>query len=236
MENPYEYAAMYTGSDGSIHPGGLRLTDRAVRLADLRKDMAVADIGCGTGSTAAYLAARYHINVIGVDPSAALIERGQAMHPTVHFLKSDCAQLPFDDESMDACIAECSLSVMENLEDSLRQIFRVLKAGGMLIVSDIYAKETSRDTNKNSLIATEKKLQTAMETCGFSVVLSEDHTPALKTFVLELAERCGSMEQTAQLFHNSNCGISHVPLSKMGYKLMVCKKNEFGRECTDAKY
>ena len=58
-----------------FHPGGKELTNKTIAAMNLPAGSAIADLGCGTGTTAIMLARYYDFRVSAVDISAANIER-----------------------------------------------------------------------------------------------------------------------------------------------------------------
>jgi len=122
-------------------PAG-RMVDRIERDAvysylEPRTGMKVLDIGCGTGLYALDLAAR-GVDVTGVDISRPMLERARAKAQDagldVRFLEADALQLPFGEQSFDAVLSVTALEFMPDLSAALREAFRVLKAGGRLVV------------------------------------------------------------------------------------------------------
>ncbi len=188
MTNIYESEIFSRLTDHAMHPGGLRLTDRAVRLAGLHNGMAVADIGCGAGSTAAYLMRKYGLIVTGLEISEPLIRIARQNHPGPRFIQRDCGTLPFAPESLDAALFECSLSVIGYDGRTLADCASALVMNGRLIISDLFTKRTAH--NPPALPAFEV-LESRLAAAGFAVDIQEDHTPALITYAAELSEQFG---------------------------------------------
>ncbi len=128
MTNIYESAVFNMTPGGSMHPGGLRLTDRAVRLAALSAGMRVADIGCGTGSTAAFLTEKYGLNVVGLEISDKLISLGLKRYPGLSLIRRDCQTLCLEYNSLDAIFLECTLSLLGDAQLILEQCARAADA------------------------------------------------------------------------------------------------------------
>jgi len=124
-----------------FHPGGEELTHKTVAAMNLPPGAAVADLGCGTGTTAMLLARYYDFRVSAIDISAANIERAVqrmgADHIAVRFCQADVRQLPFKDSELDGIIAECTFSLFSEQENVLSEIRRVLKPGGKLAITDM---------------------------------------------------------------------------------------------------
>jgi SAM-dependent methyltransferase len=93
------------------------------------------DAACGTGRHSAYLASLGH-TVIGVDSSAAMLERAREKVPGGEFREADLHELPFPDDHVDVVV--CALAPMHvpDLEPVLAEFVRVLRPGGSLVISD----------------------------------------------------------------------------------------------------
>ena len=99
-------------------------------------DGLVADVGCGPGRVAAYLAGE-GLDVVGVDVSEAMLTVARAAHPELRFEAGTLTNLPFRDESLAG--AACWYSTIHTPPDQLDEVFaevkRVLQPGGHLLVA-----------------------------------------------------------------------------------------------------
>jgi len=75
----------------------------------------IADLGCGTGTTAIMLARDYDLMVSAVDISAVnierAVERANSSCVSVRFNQADIHALPFEDRELDGVLAECAFSL-----------------------------------------------------------------------------------------------------------------------------
>ena len=128
-------------ANDNFHPGGEYLTRRTVAVMGLPQAAVVADLGCGTGTTALMLARGTRLRISGVDISASNIERAvrraDTENVTLDFHQADTCQLPFADQELDGVLAECSLSLVRDQAAALGEIRRVLKTDGKLAVTDM---------------------------------------------------------------------------------------------------
>ncbi|MDO4749996.1 MAG: methyltransferase domain-containing protein [Eubacteriales bacterium] len=155
----------------SLHPGGLDLTARAMELAALPVGAQIADVGCGAGASAAMLREQFGLTVLGVEPDG-----GEEM------LCGRADELPFADGSLDGVLCECVLSIVPDHEAAVREFFRVLRPGGVLWVSDLYARAESDDDG----VRTESALRKEFTDAGFIIEAFEDHTPELQSMAAKI--------------------------------------------------
>ena len=127
-----------------FHPGGPELTQRTIAAMSLPPGASIADLGCGTGTSALMLASDPGLNVSAIDLSADNIRRAQdrlsdaTRHTgTVGFQQADVHQLPFENEQFDAVLAECTFSLFARQHEVLREVKRILKPNGQLGVTDM---------------------------------------------------------------------------------------------------
>ena len=127
-----------------FHPGGEDLTQRTIAAMNLRPGASIADLGCGTGTSALLLADKPGLDVSAIDLSADNIRRAQdrlsaeaGTAGTVHFQQADVHQLPFDDGQFDGVLAECTFSLFQRQRAVLAEVKRVLKPSGRLGITDM---------------------------------------------------------------------------------------------------
>jgi SAM-dependent methyltransferase len=115
-------------------PFDRRLLDQ---FAESVRNLGVAcDLGCGPGQVARYLQAR-GIQVCGVDLSEGMIERARQLNAGIEFYPGDMRNLPVADDTwagIAAFYAIVNLS-LQDTEQALREMIRVLAPGGRLLLS-----------------------------------------------------------------------------------------------------
>ena len=96
----------------------------------------VLEIGCGPGVLANMLNVKKYV---GVDPLDSMINIAKlsVQKPNVEFMKGYAEKLPFENEKFDAVVCSFSFRDFINKDKALKEIYRVLKRGGKLIILDI---------------------------------------------------------------------------------------------------
>src|SRR5512138_1705379 len=96
----------------------------------------ICDMGCGPGQIARYLHEK-GIATLGVDLSPRMVEEAQRLNPEVHFHQGDMLALPDADDSWGGIAAfYCIIHIpRERIVDALHEMKRVLKPGGVLLIT-----------------------------------------------------------------------------------------------------
>jgi SAM-dependent methyltransferase len=97
----------------------------------------VADLGCGPGMVAAYLAAQGVNGVIGVDLSPNMVAQATRLYPGIDFRVGDYGTLDAADGAWGGITAFYSLIHTQRsaIQAVLREFHRVLAPGGLLLFS-----------------------------------------------------------------------------------------------------
>ena len=102
----------------------------------------VVDVGCGTGRLLAAVRVRLpSANLVGIDPAEGMIAQARtrfARDPRVTLHVASARSMPLDDESVDAVLTTMSFHHWNDQAASIREVARVLRGDGRLIVADIF--------------------------------------------------------------------------------------------------
>lgn len=111
--------------------------EKAVAAASLPPRAAVLDVGAGSGFVSAALVAAGH-EVVAVDASPAMVEElRRRFGGRVAAREADAQALPFPDASFDGVFANMCLHHVEDPALAVREMARVLRPGGRLVVTDL---------------------------------------------------------------------------------------------------
>ncbi|RKS79041.1 methyltransferase family protein [Actinomadura pelletieri DSM 43383] len=96
----------------------------------------VADLGCGPGHVAAWMAER-GAKSVGIDLSAAMVSAGRREYPDVEFREGDLLALPAADGEFGSAVACYSVIHLEpsELPKAFAEIYRVLRPSGRFLVT-----------------------------------------------------------------------------------------------------
>jgi SAM-dependent methyltransferase len=167
-----------------FHGRGLEATVEMADALAVRASDHILDVGSGIGGPARYFANRFGCRVTGIDLTAEFCEvareltRITGLDGRVGFVDGDALAMPFANASFDGAF---SMNVSMNIADKAalyREMHRVLKAGGWLVLSEI-ARGTGADpdfplpwaaSGETSFLASPRATRGAIDAAGFDVV------------------------------------------------------------------
>jgi demethylmenaquinone methyltransferase/2-methoxy-6-polyprenyl-1,4-benzoquinol methylase len=111
----------------------------AARLAELHPGDTALDLCCGTGKLAHELLpyTRPNGHVVGIDFSPAMLDIARRLEPDIQFVLGDATSLPYPDGSIAAITIGFGLRNLVDRDRALREMFRVLRPGGRLVVLEL---------------------------------------------------------------------------------------------------
>src|SRR5438093_9414654 len=115
---------------------------RTYFLMEIRRNSFLLDVGCGTGQDAMEMAGLVgpEGQVVGIDINQAMIaerwKRAEGLKLPVKFQVEDVHRLSLPDEMFDAARCDRAVQHMDNPEPAIREIIRVTRRGGIVVVSE----------------------------------------------------------------------------------------------------
>jgi len=228
----------YTEEELRAAPEGANLglgCGNPTALASLKEGEIVLDLGSGAGFDC-FLAANKvgeKGQVIGIDMTPEMIEKSRENaekngYQNVEFRQGEIENLPIESNSVDVVISNCVINLSPDKKQVFNEVFRILKSGGRLVVSDIVVLKELPEYIKNSVEAyvgcisgallKDKYLELIKE-AGFQNVTVTDET----LFPIELMIN----DPTAQAIINKE-NITAQELEKVGNSVVsikvTCKK------------
>jgi phosphoethanolamine N-methyltransferase len=126
---------------GYLSPGGDDETARVLDGLDLAGKR-VLDIGCGTGGATLFIAERFGADILGVDVEAGVVAKAEkaaadrGLGGRARFETIAPGPLPFAGNSFDVVFSKDAIVHIEDKLALAREIYRVLKPGGVFAASD----------------------------------------------------------------------------------------------------
>lgn len=205
LEKPKHFYAKSSSREsfGScLRPGGLSLTHRLLEESSLQAGDRVLDLGCGPGESLFLMQESFCFEVFGLDHSEKLLAQARARLPKAELSLGDAHAIPYANDNFHGILAECSLSLMAHVESVLAEAWRVLKPGGLFILSDLYCKrpELRRKFIEHPL-ADEfsapfnlESLKSLLDTAGFIEIQWQDEGRLLTQWIVEMIFKHGSLD------------------------------------------
>jgi demethylmenaquinone methyltransferase/2-methoxy-6-polyprenyl-1,4-benzoquinol methylase len=120
-----------------------RWRERAADMAALSPGDRVLDVATGTGDLAIELSRRVGAEgeVVGSDFSEGMLDLARRKAPELRFEHGNALALPYDDDTFDAATVGFGARNFSDLPQGLREMARVVRPGGRVVILEITAPE-----------------------------------------------------------------------------------------------
>jgi len=148
-------------------------------MAEIKGGETVLDLGSGAGFDC-FLAAKKvgeTGKVIGVDMTEEMVERARENtekqgYKNVEFKLGDIENLPIEDDSIDVVISNCVVNLAPDKSKVFKDVYRVLKKGGRMYISDIVLLD--------NLAQEQKENEELIAGCVGGALLKDDYLKIIK--------------------------------------------------------
>jgi len=180
-----------------VHTRGRETTAEVVGLTDFEALHRVVDLGSGVGGPARYIAATYGCQVTGIDLTRSFVDAANRLSELVgladraRFRAGSALAAPFDDDAFERAVTIQMQMGIADKEALYREVFRILKPGGVFVFQDIVAGPTEGPIHtptpwaslpEQSFLYPPEKLRGAIEAAGLECDLWRDTTAEMKAW------------------------------------------------------
>ena len=139
----YRYQWLYDviSSMAALSVGGEpRFRQLPLEGIEITPESRVLDVCCGSGQSTQYLVQKSH-HVTGLDASPRALKRAQHNVPQAEYVEAFAEAMPFSDNQFDLVHISAAIHEMEpeQRQQILREVYRVLRPGGVFTLSDFHA-------------------------------------------------------------------------------------------------
>jgi ubiquinone/menaquinone biosynthesis C-methylase UbiE len=125
------------GEGAKMERHHLDITQKTLRLMELKQGERVLDLGCGSGWATRLLAKFAGGQVVGIDISDEMVRQARtesAQFPDIEFRVGSAAQIPADDSFFDKVLSVESFYYYPDQNRALDELFRVMAPKGRLFI------------------------------------------------------------------------------------------------------
>lgn len=172
---------------------------------ELKRGSLVLDAGSSKGSRAKELVRRFGCQAVAVDVVHGALAEGaaEAKSGGIRFVQGDIENLPFRDGSFDAVWSRDTLEALEDATEGVREMARVIRPGGRMLLYTAYATEEMGEKERTRLFTALRAtpgsydrsvVEATIDETGLRVMASERISPEWSEWSLENRDE-GVLEQ-----------------------------------------
>ncbi|MFI8997773.1 class I SAM-dependent methyltransferase [Streptomyces sp. NPDC053542] len=145
---------------------------------------AIADLGCGPGHVAAWLAEK-GARTVGIDLSAGMVETGRRRFPQVEYREGDLLGLPAGDGEFGSAVAFYTIIHLDpgDVRRAFKEAARVLRPSGLLLLAFHVGEEVRHldewwgyDVDVDFRFLDPARVSALLEAAGFTVEMRMERT------------------------------------------------------------
>src|SRR6266576_4314404 len=186
-----------------FHGRGVAATREIAAQLALKPGERVLDIGSGIGGPARWFAAKYGVQVTGVDLTPEFCAAAEALNAAtglgdrVRIIHGSALALPVPEGAFDAAYSQNVIMNIADKKQFYREAFRALRPGGRLALSNLCAGPAGEPyfpapwatTRETSLLASPDEMRANLIAAGFEIAEFRDITEAMREAQLRTRER-----------------------------------------------
>lgn len=161
----------------------------AIKKLSREKEISLLDVGANDGRMLSFLKNNIKtcIKAVGIEPEERFIK---AKKEDIEIVKADCENIPFNDGNFDFVIMASVVEHIKDIEKGMREVKRVLKKGGYLIITSVnpfldrLASLLSIKPDDHLRRYTRKELVDYLGSMGFNVVEAKSFGPVFYNLVI----------------------------------------------------
>jgi ubiquinone/menaquinone biosynthesis C-methylase UbiE len=149
----------------------------ALAAGIVQQPESILDVGCGTGKLLRQARTCWpEAHLIGIDPAKGMIEMAQRLTPNATFLTGLAEALPLQDASVDLALSIISFHHWHDQAAGLREIARVLRPGGYLLLVDLFLPDWLVRVFPLKRVHSRARLQALFQRAGLQVQMQQKIT------------------------------------------------------------
>ena len=169
-----------------------------IKELDGKNFKTLLDLGCGNGTFLSMVLNKFDVEVSGIDISPGMIEKSKELLDGRADLKvGDSEHLPWNDKSFDVVTCSASFHHYPGPELVLKEMKRVLRPGGILMIADPFTPNNllrffvnlfmNFSKSGDVRIYSQKEIQELLEKCRFKLIKWETKGEKLKKYFIVIA-------------------------------------------------